>query len=497
MNILEAKQEIKNTVKAYLSKNNYGEFLLPVEKQRPIFMMGAPGIGKTAIMEQIASELKVGLISYSMTHHTRQSALGLPFIEHKNYGGLECDVSTYTMSEIVASVYETIEKSGVKEGILFLDEINCVSETLAPIMLQFLQYKIFGKHSIPKGWVVVTAGNPPEYNNSVREFDIATWDRLKRIDVEPDYSIWKEYAYQAKVHASILAYLDSKRDAFYKVETNLSGKSFVTARAWEDLSQIINLYELNDIEVNKNLVAQYIQDQVLSRDYANYLMFYNKTRDIYDIPKIVEGAIEEKSIEKAKEAKFDEKITVVHLFMEYLSKSMADLKDSESYIKRYKEVINEFAGYSKMKGVSTKEILDEIINKYSKEIDQSILAGNQNFQEKLDASRLMDSLIAMRKYEDEIPTEVDKKIKSDLKAQEKLSKDQIKKIKTMIDNTCTFIESAFGEGHEINMLMTELTTNYYSTWFIANYGSDSYGKYSQKLLITDRIENLNKMIDDL
>ena len=56
------------------------------------------------------------------------------------------------MSEIVASVYETMEATGKTEGILFLDEINCVSETLAPSMLQFLQYKTFGKHQIPQGW---------------------------------------------------------------------------------------------------------------------------------------------------------------------------------------------------------------------------------------------------------------------------------------------------------------------------------------------------------
>ena len=64
--------------------------------------MGPPGIGKTAIIEQVAGELGVGMLSYSMTHHTRQSALGLPYIVHKNYGGQEYAVSEYTMSEKVS-----------------------------------------------------------------------------------------------------------------------------------------------------------------------------------------------------------------------------------------------------------------------------------------------------------------------------------------------------------------------------------------------------------
>ena len=93
MNIKEAKQQIKNAMTAYFTKNEFGDYVIPIEKQRPIFLMGAPGIGKTAIMEQVASELNVGLVSYSMTHHTRQSALGLPFIVKKNYGGVEYDVS--------------------------------------------------------------------------------------------------------------------------------------------------------------------------------------------------------------------------------------------------------------------------------------------------------------------------------------------------------------------------------------------------------------------
>lgn len=70
MNIKNATVHIKNTVIAYLEKDENGNFFIPVEKQRPVFLYGPPGIGKTAIMEQIASEMGIGLVSYSMTHHT-------------------------------------------------------------------------------------------------------------------------------------------------------------------------------------------------------------------------------------------------------------------------------------------------------------------------------------------------------------------------------------------------------------------------------------------
>ncbi|MCD8001287.1 MAG: AAA family ATPase, partial [Oscillospiraceae bacterium] len=78
MNIREAKAEIRNAIFAYFTKNEFGEYEIPIERQRPLFLVGPPGIGKTAIMEQIAQDLGVGLVSYSMSHHTRQSELGLP-----------------------------------------------------------------------------------------------------------------------------------------------------------------------------------------------------------------------------------------------------------------------------------------------------------------------------------------------------------------------------------------------------------------------------------
>ena len=126
MDIKRAKQEIKDSIEAYLKKDADGEYMIPAIRQRPILLMGPPGIGKTQIMEQIAKECKIGLVSYTITHHTRQSAIGLPFIQEKMYGGKKHSVTEYTMSEIIASVYDKIEATGIKEGILFIDEINCV-----------------------------------------------------------------------------------------------------------------------------------------------------------------------------------------------------------------------------------------------------------------------------------------------------------------------------------------------------------------------------------
>ena len=124
MNIKEAKEEIIHTVKAYTAKDELGNYMIGTTHQRPVLLIGPPGIGKTAIMEQVARECGIGLVAYTITHHTRQSAIGLPIIDHKDIGRKEYPVTEYTMSEIIGSVYDQMEQTGLKEGILFIDEIN-------------------------------------------------------------------------------------------------------------------------------------------------------------------------------------------------------------------------------------------------------------------------------------------------------------------------------------------------------------------------------------
>ena len=139
MNIKRAKQEIKDSIEAYLTKDNYGEYKIPSIRQRPILLMGPPGIGKTQIMEQIARECEIGLVAYTITHHTRQSAIGLPFIREKEYSGQTYSVTEYTMSEIIASVYDKMEETGLREGILFIDEIHRFNKGQQDYLLPFVE----------------------------------------------------------------------------------------------------------------------------------------------------------------------------------------------------------------------------------------------------------------------------------------------------------------------------------------------------------------------
>lgn len=388
MNIKEAKQEIINTVKAYLCKNAEGEYRIPAIRQRPVLLMGPPGIGKTQIMEQIASECGIGLVSYTITHHTRQSAVGLPMIKTEEFYGKEYSVTEYTMSEIISGVYKAVKEQGHREGILFIDEINCVSETLIPTMLQFLQCKTFGNQKVPEGWIIVAAGNPPEFNRSVREFDMVTYDRLRMINIDADLEVWREYAREREIHNAILSYLDIRPQNFYSVMADVDGLKFVTARGWEDMSSLMYVYEELGISINAGVVGEFLHNEDIAEDFAAYYDLYNKYRDDYGINNILAGNATSDIYRRMINADYDERLTVVNLLLDTLNKHFkyaAELKaDTDSWYKSIKE---------KIKAGEDEGVIDKEKAEFSKQaekldsVEEQTLAKLENAFDFLEGSK--------------------------------------------------------------------------------------------------------------
>lgn len=505
MNIKQAKEHIKNTVNLYLKKDEFGEYKIPVVRQRPIFLLGAPGVGKTAVMEQIAQELGIALVSYSMTHHTRQSALGLPFIEEKEYGGENYRVSEYTMSEIIASVYDVMKKSGIEEGILFLDEINCVSETLAPSMLQFLQYKVFGRHRVPEGWVIVTAGNPPEYNKSVREFDVVTMDRLKVLDVEAEYGVWKEYAQEQGIHNVITSYLELKKEHFYRIETTVKGRSYVTARGWEDLSQILYLYEEEGLAVDEVLIGQYLRNERVVKEFAAYYDLYRKYQKNYHVEEILNGDAPEEVAARAKAAPFDERLSLLSMLLDIVLGEMRRGVEGADYLNDLMPLLKGLKSLSEKEAAANGNVLVDMLERQKeakKKAADSLRMANALSEG--DKRKYRKTICFLEEAKKELyvgdagtATEAFSYIKQKFDQQVSVMKGGVVETKGRIHRLFEFVKETFGEENEMLILVTELTVNTSGARFIGMFGSEDYQKYNGKLRLSGRQEDLRQEIERL
>ena len=403
MTIKEAKQALSEIIMMYLQKDEKGNYMIPENHQRPAALIGPAGVGKTEAVRQVARELKIGFLSYSITHQTRQSAVGLPIIKEREFCGRKYQITEYTMSEIIADVYKRIEE-GEREGILFLDEFNCASETLAPAMLQFLQNKTFGNHKLPKGWIIVVAGNPAEYNKSVKEIDTVTQDRLRNLSVKEDLECWEEYAAQKGMHSLILTYLQQSPKDFYVFEKTKAGRDIVTPRAWEDLSVTLKSYEHLGFEVRENIISQVIQCKRIVRSFMNCYQLYRTIAQNGEIEEILAGKNLDTHARRYSSKDFNEKWAIVTVLIDR-SVALAEKmdKDESSKNKNY-ELINRritnclsFLQLAFGKGPETEVYMNHLIK--NKNLAIVLLHCDNPTYEKLCEGMLFDNTEALIKRE--------------------------------------------------------------------------------------------------
>ena len=502
MNIKQAKEEIKHTVQAYLSKDAFGEYKIPAVRQRPVLLIGPPGIGKTQIMEQIARECEIGLVAYTITHHTRQSAVGLPFIKEEQYDGKTYSVTEYTMSEIIASVYRKIEEGGRKEGILFIDEINCVSETLAPTMLQFLQCKTFGNQAVPEGWIIAAAGNPPEYNKSVRDFDMVTLDRVRCMNIEADLGVWKEYAREKRLNSAILSYLELRPKNFYRVEADVDGLQFVTARGWEDLSNLMDVYEELGIPVDEEIIHEFLRHEDVAEDVSAYFDLYKKYQDDYGIAEILEGKVKPSVYARIDQAAFDERLSVVNLLLDGVSNVFYQIQREREITDAWYDFLKEYR--LKLKNsLQAKGIFETILAEKTASDEQN---EKQQFVSKAQSDRARSLNEKLKECAKKIVAEETINIeetalfalaKEPFDAQcEKLQSLENQGIETL-EHAFTFMEQAFSDGQEMVVFVTELTITPEIAVFLSEHRIERYETYKNQLLIgTKRAEILSEIARD-
>ena len=447
MDIKQAKNEIRRTVLAYTERDALGALCIPLTRQRPLLLMGPPGVGKTAIFYQLAQELGVNLVSYTMTHHTRQSALGLPVLREKTFGGKAYTATEYTMSEILASVYDRIEKTGIPTGILFLDEINCVSETLMPAMLQLLQSKQFGTHKLPEGWVIAAAGNPPAYNESARTFDTVTMDRVRLLEIEADYAVWRDYAHEKGMHPAVLSYLELNPEHFFCVERHAHGRSFVTARGWEDLSQLLTSYERLRFEISDALFGEFLQHEEIAASFSGFFHLFAACRERLDLAKILSGQASEAAPE-LRDMRFDARLAATEFLLHALSRELAGYRQEKAMAESLTSFLSSVE--SERNALSAaKENLSRRENAMALRKELGVLAPEEETRERQFAASVharidgADSLEPLQKAAE------DGRTRTETQRQE---------LTARLQNAMDFVRATFGAGQELLIFLTRLKT---------------------------------------
>ena len=372
-------------------------------------------------------------------------------------------------------------------------------------MLQFLQYKIFGRHRVPDGWIVVTAGNPPEYNRSVREFDVVTWDRLKRVDVEPDYAAWKQYACRCVgMHPAVLSYLEINKNHFYTVQNPpMSGKTLRHgARLGRSVSQMIRLYEQNGLEGGRKARAAVPAGKDNRQGFCRCITTCStSTSSDYQIGRtfLTGTAPSRPSSGRAIAAKFDERLALLGLLLEATGAEMRETVEQETLLTDYMNAIKAFRMEIMAPHADAGKALSQAIRSQRDELERGKIAASLSAADRARKQKLILMLQELEPAVREAPdgAAAFKRAKDTFDKALKALRKQAEETGKRLSNVFNFCEEVFGDGQEILILVTELTISYYGARFISRYGCPEYFRHNKEILFHERQQEIIAELEKL
>ena len=270
------------------------------------------------------------------------------------------------------------------------------------------------------------------------------------------------------------------------MENTVDGRIFATARGWEDLSRLIQVYETLDKEVDREVVYQYIQHPLIAKDFAAYLALYNKYKTDYAVEDLLQGKWTPITLGKIRNASLDEHLSIVGLLNGKLSQLFADCYFMDAYVTKLYGYMTEYR--DNLPEMTLESIYKKAENDFQIAKKSELLTKNE---EKV-------FIRTVNFFENEI-SEKDtyEQTKIAFTAEADSLETQIEYTSQMLQNVFDFMEAAFGDSQEMVAFITELNANYYSLWFIRENGSDQYYRHNKGLLFDNRQKQILGQMEEL
>ena len=212
-----------------VSQEELSDVLLTVSSVRPVFIWGAPGIGKSALVEKFASDVGLECVSLLGSQLAPEDIIGIPRISG--------DVSEFLPPKMIAK----------KEPyVLFLDELNACSQEVQKAFYSLIYERRIGEYHLPEGSVVVGAGNRAQDNAIVKTMSSALINRMFHVQLKVDPKQWLSWAYDAGVHPWVTEYISARPEHLFS-QPPKTEEPFSTPRSWHTLSDLIKAYESSGI----------------------------------------------------------------------------------------------------------------------------------------------------------------------------------------------------------------------------------------------------------
>ena len=213
--------------------------------QRPLFLWGPPGIGKSELVADITTELGGYMIDLRLGQMEPTDIRGIPFY-NKDSGKMDWAEPVDLPSEELASQYPVV--------VLFLDEMNSAAPSVQSAAYQLILNRRVGKYVLPDNVVMVAAGNRESDKGVTYRMPTPLANRFIHQEMKVDFTSWQEWAVNHKIHKDVVGYIGFAKNDLYDFDAKSASRAFATPRSWSFVSQILDDTDSDD-DTTMNLIA--------------------------------------------------------------------------------------------------------------------------------------------------------------------------------------------------------------------------------------------------
>jgi hypothetical protein len=198
--------------------------------QRPVFLWGPPGIGKSEIVANIAQELNGAFIDLRLAQMEPTDLRGIPFF-NKDNGKMDWAPPIDLPDEEFASKYPVV--------VLFLDEMNSAAPSIQASAYQLILNRGVGKYKLPDNVVMVAAGNRESDKGVTYRMPAPLANRFIHLEMRVDHGSWELWATQNRIHKDVVGYVGFAKQDLHDFDPRSSSRSFATPRSWSFVSSLL------------------------------------------------------------------------------------------------------------------------------------------------------------------------------------------------------------------------------------------------------------------
>lgn len=213
--------------------------------QRPVFLWGPPGIGKSELVEGITNDLGGYMIDLRLGQMEPTDIRGIPYY-NKDKGVMDWAAPVELPDEELASQYPVV--------VLFLDELNSAPASVQAAAYQLILNRRIGKYRLPDNVVMVAAGNRESDKGVTYRMPTPLANRFIHQEMKVDFASWQEWAVMNKIHKDVVGYLSFAKQDLYDFDAKSASRAFATPRSWSFVSQLLSDESVDD-DTLTNLIA--------------------------------------------------------------------------------------------------------------------------------------------------------------------------------------------------------------------------------------------------